>query len=317
MTEPKTDFTDIRFQNPQPKGNTATEGSASLSSYRAPVDLLPSGPPPAQPVPSTPPRSLQVFGWINLIAGVCLPILNFFVVNHSIEKLHGMGLSDTTTAPLWIVIWMYAATGLVMFVTGIGLCQQTLWGRKLALICAVWYFIAVFASLICGSVTMALVQEEYHGPYTQIQFFFAAPMLTPLYGIITLVSLNLPPVRRWARGVRAVNRGVPPAEAFAPVAEPPVSKLAVTSMICSVIPCMLVTQVVALITGIIALRQIKKSNGTLGGRGMALAGTIISSIILGLLGSLIAFAIVMSQIEDKKRTQPNQEREEMKVIHYP
>jgi hypothetical protein len=142
-------------------------------------------------------------------------------------------------------------------------------------------------------------------------------MFTPLYGIITLVSLNLPHVRHWARGVRALKRGVPPEQAFAPVAEPPVAKLAVVSLVCSILPFMLLTQVIGLFTGIIALSKIKRSRGTLGGRGMALAGTIISSVFLILVGGLITLAIVGSQLDYNNSTPRVEEQREVKVIHYP
>jgi uncharacterized membrane protein len=59
--------------------------------------------------------------------------------------------------------------------------------------------------------------------------------------------------------------------------------LAVAGFICSIagILCGLVT-IVGLILSSIGLSQIKKSDGTMRGRGLALAGVIIGSILLAL-----------------------------------
>ena len=59
------------------------------------------------------------------------------------------------------------------------------------------------------------------------------------------------------------------------------------------------TPIAGLICSIIARSQIKKSNGTQGGEGMALAGIIISSVylllILAILGLVLAGVVAASQ----------------------
>ena len=85
----------------------------------------------------------------------------------------------------------------------------------------------------------------------------------------------------------------PRAEIIAP---PATSGLAIASLvlgICGIISCDL-SAIVGLILGIMAMSQIRKSNGTLGGRGIALAGTIISSVFL-LIGVLVLGAAIYFQ----------------------
>ena len=59
------------------------------------------------------------------------------------------------------------------------------------------------------------------------------------------------------------------------------------------------TPIAGLICSIIARAQIRKSNGTQGGEGMALAGIIISSVylllILAILGLVLAGVVAASQ----------------------
>jgi len=103
-----------------------------------------------------------------------------------------------------------------------------------------------------------------------------------------------------------------------PQSGPPNNQLAVTGMVlgvasfvlsccCSQVPLLgiiallisCLTPIAGLICSIIARSQIKKSNGTQGGEGMALAGIIISSVylllILAILGLVLAGVVAASQ----------------------
>ena len=74
-----------------------------------------------------------------------------------------------------------------------------------------------------------------------------------------------------------------PAAGTQPAAAPPkTSGLAVTSMILGCLGLLTcgITSLVGLVLGIIALKRINKSNGQLGGRNVALAGTIVSAALL-------------------------------------
>lgn len=75
---------------------------------------------------------------------------------------------------------------------------------------------------------------------------------------------------------------VPPVAEAAHAAPPKTSGMAIASLvlgICGLITCG-ITSLVGLILGLVAMNQIKKSNGTLGGNGVALAGTIVSAVFL-------------------------------------
>ena len=118
--------------------------------------------------------------------------------------------------------------------------------------------------------------------------------LSPLYGILAVVLLMLPDARNWARGFAA---RIQPGEADVPAATAvtkPTSPLAVISLVSSMIPFALLPQIVALVVGIIALTKIKKSNGALGGKSLAIAGIVISSVILVFIGGVVIWAVVVT-----------------------
>ena len=73
-----------------------------------------------------------------------------------------------------------------------------------------------------------------------------------------------------------------PAAAFQPPAPTKTSGMAITSLVLGCLGLLTcgITSLVGLILGIIALVRINKSNGQLGGQGLALAGTIVSAAFL-------------------------------------
>lgn len=77
-----------------------------------------------------------------------------------------------------------------------------------------------------------------------------------------------------------------------PPVAPKTNTLAIVSLVCMIIPPLLVLGVPAILGGI-ALNQIKKSRGTEKGEGLAIAGIVIGAIglfilIFGGLGSLVS-----------------------------
>lgn len=86
----------------------------------------------------------------------------------------------------------------------------------------------------------------------------------------------------------------PPLSAPTPVRVPKTSRLAITSLVLGILgvfTCGL-TALIGLILGIIAMVKIKHSHGALGGKGLALAGTILSGIFVVLL-PVIAILVAM------------------------
>ena len=84
------------------------------------------------------------------------------------------------------------------------------------------------------------------------------------------------------------NSEIPPLPSSAP---PPTSSLSLTSMIMGIVGWVLlpiVGSLIAVITGHMAKKEIRESNGLLGGDGMATAGLVLgySNLALGLCGCL-------------------------------
>jgi hypothetical protein len=69
-----------------------------------------------------------------------------------------------------------------------------------------------------------------------------------------------------------------PSPGIAP--EAPTPGLAVASLILGILGCFGITAIIGLILGVVALNQINRSRGRLGGQGMAVAGIVVSSVLL-------------------------------------
>jgi hypothetical protein len=68
---------------------------------------------------------------------------------------------------------------------------------------------------------------------------------------------------------------------------PPASKtsgLAIASLVTGILFCFAITPILAVVFGHLALDQIRDSEGTVSGRGMAIAGATLGWIFLGLVG---------------------------------
>ena len=63
---------------------------------------------------------------------------------------------------------------------------------------------------------------------------------------------------------------------------PRTNGLAIASLVLGIIPCFLVTSILAIVFGFIARNQIEQSGGTQQGSGMALAGIILGFAWIGL-----------------------------------
>lgn len=78
---------------------------------------------------------------------------------------------------------------------------------------------------------------------------------------------------------------------FQPPAAVGTNRLAITSLVCGIVGflCCGILSVVGLVTGVIAMKQVKETGQ--GGHGLALAGTIVSgvSLVVGILFAIISF----------------------------
>jgi hypothetical protein len=95
----------------------------------------------------------------------------------------------------------------------------------------------------------------------------------------------------------ALRSRVPPAPAAAPVAPAKTSGMAIASLVLGIlgfVTCgltVLITSPLGLILGLVSMNKIKKSQGQLGGQGLALAGTIVSGVSLVMLPFLAAMML--------------------------
>jgi prepilin-type processing-associated H-X9-DG protein len=130
-------------------------------------------------------------------------------------------------------------------------------------------------------------QKEY-GPISadQLRQWIAANRVNAQTKVQEAGSPDWRSLAEFAEFAAALNGRVPPAPtppglgASAPQAR--TSRLAIASLVLGILGLFTcgVTALVGLILGIVSMVKINKSNGALGGRGLALAGTIVSAVFL-------------------------------------
>ena len=241
------------------------------------------------------PGQVKFVGFANLVVGPLLAALNIILVGRSISELTRINGPEDLKIFFEINIGMFCVLGLFLIIGGIGLLLNQKWGRIFSLVTAVLCLFSTMVVLVMNNIAQNLLSNgTIHLPPGQQSFYFngisAVPGIAPLYGILIIVLLMLPAAREWARGGALVAQPVAAGTgsvAAAPAAVRPTSGLAVASLICSIIPFALLTQITGLVLGIIALVKIRKSNGALGGKGFAIAGVIISSVILAFIGGIL------------------------------
>jgi hypothetical protein len=223
------------------------------------------------------PSRLKKLAYANLVLGPLVALINLFIIGKSISRLADLGASNGVLVPLVLMIVVFCLLGGVLFLGGVGLLKERRWGRTCSLVFAFGSFAAVFLGNVTARIMSNLseIGEVSIPGLRQQENFNVGSGIFTLYGILLIVMLMLPDVRAWARrtepGAIAPNGTV--------IATSP-SGLAIGSLVASLIPLMLLGQITGLILGIIALRKIKQSQGTVGGKGFAIAGVTISGLIL-------------------------------------
>jgi hypothetical protein len=154
-------------------------------------------------------------------------------------------------------------------------------------------FAAAFLVNVTAAILSNLIETgavRVPGLHQQESFGVGIGIFT-LYGILLIVMLFLADARAWARGEIQSTATLP----AGPLNQAPAretSGLAIGSLVASLIPFLLLGQITGLILGIIALRKIKQSNGAVGGKGFAIAGVTISSLILLFIIGIVVLLIV-------------------------
>jgi len=238
-----------------------------------------------------PPR-LRKLAYVNVVLGPLVALVNLIIIGKTISRLASLGASNGVLVPLGLIIVLFCLLGAALFMGGVGLLKEQRWGRTWSLVFAFGSFAAVFLGNVTARIMSNLSEigeVSIPGLHQQENFNVGSGIFT-LYGVLLIVMLMLPDVRAWAKRTElapiASNGG-----SIIPTSAPPASGLAIASLVSSLIPFMLLGQITGLILGIIALRKIKQSQGTVGGKGFAIAGVTISGLILLLIIAVLILLI--------------------------
>jgi len=240
------------------------------------------------------PARLRKLGYANLVVGPLVALVNILIVGKSISRLVNLGASNGIIIPLAFITLVFCVLGAVLFFGGMGLIKERRWGRTWSLVFAFGSFGAAFLVGITAKVLTAMSETgavTIPGLHHQ-ENFNAGIGIFSLYAILVIVLLMLADARAWASGRTQTAQAAIQTDPLDQASTAPASGLAIGSLVASLIPFLLLGQITGLILGIIALRRIKESNGTIGGRGFAIAGVTISSVILLFIIGILVLLIV-------------------------
>jgi hypothetical protein len=226
------------------------------------------------------PSRLKTLAYVNVVLGPLVALVNLIIIGKSISRLASLGASNGVLVPLGLIVVLFCLLGAMLFLGGVGLLKERRWGRTWSLVFAFGSFAAVFLGNVTARIMSNLSEigeVSIPGLHQQENFNVGSGIFT-LYGILLIVMLMLPDARAWAR--RTELAPIASTGTAIPTSPSPASGLAIGSLVASLIPLMLLGQITGLILGIIALRKIKQSQGTVGGKGFAIAGVTISGLIL-------------------------------------
>jgi Domain of unknown function (DUF4190) len=227
------------------------------------------------------PSRLKTLAYANVVLGPLVALVNLIIIGKTISRLASLGASNGVLVPFGLIIVVFCLLGAALFLGGVGLLKERRWGRTCSLVFAFGSFAAVFLVNVTARIMSNLSETgavSIPGLHQQEHFNVGIGIFT-LYGILLIVMLMLPDVRAWARRTELAPIASTGGIAI-PTSRPPASGLAIGSLIASLIPFLLLGQITGLILGIVALRKIKQSQGTVGGKGFAIAGVTISGLIL-------------------------------------
>jgi hypothetical protein len=244
-----------------------------------------------RPIDRPMPSRLKKLAYANVVLGPLVALINLVVIGKSIARLAKLGAPNGVLVPLGLILVLFCLLGVVLFLGGVGLLKERRWGRT----CSLVFAFGSFAALFLVSVTARIMSNlsdigavSIPGLHQHENFNVGIGIFT-LYGILLIVMLMLPDARGWAR--RTELAAIASNGTVIPTTPPPASGLAIGSLVSSLIPFLLLGQITGLILGIIALRKIKHSQGTVGGKGFALAGVTISGLILLLMIGVLVLLI--------------------------
>lgn len=248
-------------------------------------------------VTPAPPASLKVIGVISIVYAALAMLANVALGVYAMYAswTAGAETASTVAIPIFLVV-ILALLGMLL-AGGIGLVRAQPWGRTLCL-----WFAALVMPCWCtltAMVTGVAAYESVEGNLTgSIHVIVGALTFAPLLGLVSAVILMTTPVKVWMAAVR-LGGGRVTADSYerarAELAlRPPVCGLAVVALFLSFMPGMMLTQLAAVVLGIVALAKISKSGGKLSGRGFAWGGIVIGAVLLVGVGGLIVTVMLAS-----------------------
>jgi hypothetical protein len=239
-----------------------------------------------------PPR-LKKLGYANIVVGPLVALINVAIIGKSASRLASLDAPGAIVVPLVCIAVVFFALGAVLFLGGIGLVKERPWGRAWSLAFAFGSFAAVLlVSVTARTLTnLSEIGEVSIPGLHQRENFNVGIGIFTLYGILLIVFLMLADARTWAHG-EVATAGTPSTGTINQASASPTSGLAIASFVASLIPFLFLGQITGLVLGIIALRKIKQSNETIGGKGFAIAGIAISSLILLFVLGLLVLVIL-------------------------
>jgi Domain of unknown function (DUF4190) len=250
------------------------------------VDMRQTPLPPA-------PNTIRLAGWCGVFAGIMDAGLAVGVTLWSINVLGaaapqaGAELFRAAVVSMWISCGICLAFCLTSVVSGGLLLNGRRIGRGLGYAILPLALLTTVGSKIAGQIGRNLAElaiqqaaEQGQGVYyhAQLSYLSPAPVFGLLAGIGIMVLVSQESARSWAAG-----RGPSAPPGAASQADPAVTTRqsipALLSLILAFLPMAMLPQLASIILGIVALRQISRSNGALSGRWMAVTGLVVSSLL--------------------------------------
>jgi zinc-ribbon domain len=269
---------------PPPTPPTPAVDTATPATPVTPV-VAPDPEPPSWPPPR--PTALTVLGIIAIILGLIMSPMNAYGLISSTMTLKDIGGAEAMMLIAQAVSGSWLVLSLLLLLSGIGMVCGKPWARRLALAAAIASFPLIPGGLIATEVAGAVLRAQ-GGPTRSFEVFIGGACFMPLFSVALLVYLLSGNVRRWAK-ITSAGPGVDQAALFS---GPETNMLAVSCLLLSFLPA-LPLLIGSVITGVIALRQIGRSEGKQRGKGMAIVGLMISGFWMLLVVGLIVLGIVL------------------------
>jgi hypothetical protein len=229
------------------------------------------------------------------IAGIVISVLMLPLNLYGLfESIRVLGRIRGAEVPFLIAVassGSFVLLSILTLLACVGLVRAKLWGRIMAIAIGAIGFPIVMAAMVAILACNEWVKLK-GGPQSSYEVFVCASLL-PMFSVALAVAMFTGEVKRWAHMLRAGPGAPPPPE---PDKNVPISTAAVISLGLSLVPVFVLSHSVAILVGIIALIRIKYSKGRLRGSGIALAGIVISLLVILGLAGLIAAAILVDKM---------------------